>query len=64
MGRRMTADPATQPPHTHPSPATLVDRILANPLVGLSPWIVYSLVEGEGRLEESSAIACGLSISL
>jgi hypothetical protein len=33
--------------------------VLANPLVGLSPWIVYSLVEGEGRLELSAALALG-----
>lgn len=46
------------------SPRSLLDRILANPLVGLSPWIVYSLVEGEGRLEESSAIAFGLALAI
>lgn len=39
-------------------PNTL-DRILGNPLVGLSPWIVYSIVEGEGRLELSAAVALG-----
>ena len=32
-----------------------------NPLVGLSPWILYSLVEGEGRLELSAALALGLA---
>jgi hypothetical protein len=37
----------------------LLDKVLANPLVGLSPWIVYSLVEGEGRLEVSAALALG-----
>jgi hypothetical protein len=37
----------------------LLDKVLANPLVGLSPWIVYSLVEGEGRLELSAALALG-----
>lgn len=46
------------------APKSLVDRVLANPLVGLSPWIVYSLVEGEGRLEESSAIAFGLALAI
>lgn len=40
----------------------LVDGLLANPLVGLAPWIVYSLVEGENRLEESAAIALGLAL--
>jgi hypothetical protein len=42
-----------------PNPGRLLDRILANPLVGLAPWIVYSLVEGEGRLELSAALALG-----
>lgn len=35
----------------------LLDKVLANPLVGLSPWIVYSIVEGENRLEISAALA-------
>jgi hypothetical protein len=39
-----------------------LDRIMANPLVGLSPWILYSLVEGEGRLELSAALALGLAV--
>lgn len=39
-----------------------LDVILANPLVGLSPWIVYSLVEGNGRLELSAGIALGLAL--
>jgi hypothetical protein len=38
-----------------------IDAILDNPLVGLSPWILYSLVEGEGRLELSAALAFGLA---
>lgn len=42
----------------------VVDAILANPLAGLAPWIVYSLIEGEGRLEESSAIAFGLALAI
>ena len=57
MGMRMNASP-------HTASGSLVDRILANPLIGLSPWIVYSLVEGEGRLEESSAIAFGLALAI
>ncbi len=51
----------TEPRHR----ATLggvLDAALGNPLVGLSPWIVYSLIEGGGRLEESSAIAFGLAL--
>jgi hypothetical protein len=34
---------------------------MGNPLVGLSPWILYSLVEGEGRLELSAGLALGLA---
>lgn len=50
--------------HDHRSAAAFVDALLANPLVGLAPWIVYSLVEGEGRLELSSAIALGIALVL
>ncbi len=35
---------------------------LANPLVGLSPWILYAIVEGKGRLELSAALALGLAV--
>jgi hypothetical protein len=41
---------------------SIVDHVLANPLVGLSPWILYSIVEGEGRLELSAALALGLAV--
>jgi hypothetical protein len=41
---------------------SVLDRIMGNPLVGLSPWILYSLVEGDGRLEVSAAAALGLSL--
>lgn len=37
---------------------------MANPLVGLSPWILYSIVEGEGRLELSAALALGLAVAI
>ncbi|MDO8211641.1 hypothetical protein [Conexibacter sp. CPCC 206217] len=40
----------------------MLDVVLANPLIGLAPWIVYSLVEGEGRLEESAAVALGIAL--
>ena len=42
--------------------SNLLDKILANPLAGLSPWIAYSIVEGEGRLELSAAIALGTGL--
>lgn len=42
----------------------MLDRIMANPLVGLSPWILYSLIEGQGRLELSTALALGLAIAI
>ena len=35
---------------------------MGNPLVGLSPWILYSLVEGPDRLELSAALALGLAV--
>ena len=37
-------------------------KILGNPLVGLSPWILYSVVEGPDRLELSAAVALGLAV--
>lgn len=46
------------------SAGAVVDLVLDNPLVGLAPWIVYSLVEGEGRLELSAAIAFGLALTI
>jgi hypothetical protein len=52
--------------HQHPprSLGRIVDVALANPLVGLAPWIIYSLLEGGGRLEESSAIAFGAALTV
>jgi hypothetical protein len=46
----------------HTGATTLLDKILANPLVGLSPWILYALVEGNNRLELSAALALGLAL--
>lgn len=51
----------------HREPWTLgriADVALGNPLIGLSPWIVYALIEGGGRLEESSAIAFGIALAI
>ncbi len=42
----------------------LLDKILGNPLIGLSPWIVYSLVEGFADLEVSAAVAFGNALAL
>jgi uncharacterized membrane protein len=36
-----------------------LDRVLSSPLVGLSPWIIYALAQGEGRLE----LAVGLALA-
>lgn len=47
-----------------PTRKALIDTILGNPLVGLSPWILYSIVEGEGRLELSAALALGLAVAI
>jgi hypothetical protein len=41
---------------------SVIDRILGNPLVGLSPWILYAVVEGKNRLELSAALALGLAV--
>jgi hypothetical protein len=49
---------------TETTKTSLLDTILANPLVGLSPWILYSIVEGEGRLELSAALALGLAAAI
>ncbi|UUY02918.1 hypothetical protein LRS13_19860 [Svornostia abyssi] len=40
----------------------MLDKILSNPLVGLSPWIIYSIVEGENRLEIAALLALGTAL--
>ncbi len=42
----------------------LAGAVLDNPLAGLAPWIVYSIIEGPGRLEISSAMAFGLALAI
>jgi hypothetical protein len=68
-----TAEPDTRTGSPAPTPdavagaasrskaSSVLDAIMGNPLVGLSPWILYSLVEGNGRLELSAALALGLA---
>ena len=60
--------PASSPGRAAPAPAprarSWLDKVLANPLAGLSPWILYSIVEGEGRLELSAAVALGLAVAI
>ncbi|SEC18730.1 hypothetical protein SAMN05216532_0721 [Streptomyces sp. 2231.1] len=34
------------------------NRVLESPIVGMSPWIVFSLVVGPGRFEIAVALAC------
>ena len=41
---------------------SILDVVMGNPLVGLAPWILYSIVEGQGRLEISAALALGLAL--
>ncbi len=48
--------------HAQPDGTSVIDRVLGNPLVGLSPWILYALVEGKNRLELSAALALGLAV--
>ncbi|HEY6531815.1 MAG TPA: hypothetical protein VIY72_05905 [Acidimicrobiales bacterium] len=67
----MTTATDLDAPNSSPPPApdgaprskasSILDAIMGNPLVGLSPWILYSLVEGNGRLELSAALALGLA---
>ncbi len=52
--------PGAEPAHHRRSGA--LDAIMANPLVGLAPWIIYSLAEGPNRLELSSALALGTAV--
>lgn len=40
----------------------MLDKVLSNPLVGLSPWIIYSIIEGEGRLEIAALLALGVAL--
>ena len=49
-------------PPTAGGGSSLLGKILGSPLVGLSPWIVYSLVEGNGRLELSAAVALAVAV--
>jgi hypothetical protein len=57
---RTTSDVPAPP--TGADDSTLLAKILGNPLIGLSPWIVYSLVEGDGRLELSAAVALAVAV--
>jgi len=50
------AEPAAAPR------SSFLDDLLGNPLVGLSPWILYSIVEGPSRLELSAAVALALAV--
>lgn len=49
---------------TEGSERSLLDRALASPIAGLSPWIVLSLFAGPGRVEEAAAVTLGLSVAL
>lgn len=46
----------------HSSVKSRLRGMLNSPLVGLSPWIVYAMVEGKGRLELSAGIALGIAV--
>lgn len=45
-------------------PGVLVSKFLSSPISGLLPWITFSLIEGEGRLELSAGVAFGIALAL
>lgn len=58
-----TANDAHPTKHRHhASQTSVLGHILGNPLVGLSPWILYSIVEGPNRLELAAGLALGLAV--
>ena len=62
--REAAPDTRDAAPHAHPRRNAAIDRVLNNPLTGLSPWILYALVEGPHRLELSAALALGLAVAI
>ncbi|MFF4581332.1 hypothetical protein ACFY15_23550 [Streptomyces sp. NPDC001373] len=48
----------------HGNAAGRVSDILENPVVGMSPWIVFSLLVGPGRFEIAVGIALGITLVL
>ena len=63
MDNQADASPsASTAPTPHQRTRSVLDAVMANPLVGLAPWIVYSVVEGQSRLELSSALALGTAV--
>jgi hypothetical protein len=56
------ADPVPGATPAHRRRNGALDAVMSNPLVGLAPWIIYSLVEGQNRLELSSALALGTAV--
>ncbi|WP_435260513.1 hypothetical protein [Streptomyces sp. 1222.5] len=44
--------------------ATGLNRVLASPVVGMSPWIVFSLLVGPGRFEIAVALALACTVVL
>ena len=62
-----TTTNTTTDPGGGPAPTKLrstVDKVLDNPLAGIAPWIVLSLLAGPGRLEESALITLAMSLAL
>ena len=58
----MTQTPSSPQANTSGQLLESFRAIMSNPLVGLSPWILYAIVEGEGRLELSAGLALGLAV--
>ena len=52
----------SEPAETHGGPAKVLDGFLTSPLSGLAPWILFSLLSGPGRFEQSISAALGLAL--
>jgi hypothetical protein len=51
-----------EPAEADRGPAKVLDGLLRSPLSGLAPWIVFSLLSGPGRFEQSVSAALGLAL--
>jgi hypothetical protein len=47
-----------------PDLRTVTRKVLANPVMGFAPWIVFSVIEGPGRFDLAALAALGLSVAI